>query len=487
MSYKNLVISGGGVHGISLITAFKALNNLDKMKSIEKVCGTSVGSMFGIFVVCKLNNQEIDYYTDKFYNSLTNFSESIIEQGYNMCNKMGLHDNQNIYNSVNLLLFDKYNIDNMTLNQLYEISAVDYTAVTMCLTTRKTVYLNYKTHPNLEVGKAIQMSSAVPFFFFQVQWNNMIFVDGGIVDNMPINYYDNDNGEFNNETLGLHFVTIKKNIYKTNNILDILEGIECCQIDNNEIQTINKYDKRNIIEIYVGSVGSLNFNLEKSEKELLLTNGYNAVIDYFDKHDKTQKILEIENMKINDLNIDNLNVDDLNVDDLNVDDLNVDDLDVDNLNVDDLNVDDLNVDDLNVNDLNVDDLNVDDLNVDDLNVNDLNTNDLNVDDLDVDNLNVDNLNVDDLNVDDLDVDDLDVDDLDVDDLDVDDLDVDDLDVDDLDVDDPNTNDSNTNDPNTNHPNTNDPNVNDPNVNDPNIDNIKENKRTWVGFVKSFIY
>jgi predicted acylesterase/phospholipase RssA len=233
-AYKNLVISGGGILGLSLTTAFKAMNNLGKMVPIEKVCGTSVGSMFGVFVACKLSNPEIDNYTDKFYDELTSLPETVVEQGYNMYEHIGLHDNKNIYKVINELLFDKYNVRDMTLKQLYDITKVEYTAVTMCMDTRQAVYLNYKNFPDLAVGKAVQMSAAVPFFFVQVKWHGMTFCDGGALDNMPIDYYDYENGTFNDETLGLHFKsTGEPKKYKTDSILAVLEGVENAQIENN--------------------------------------------------------------------------------------------------------------------------------------------------------------------------------------------------------------------------------------------------------------
>lgn len=285
--FINLALNGGGILGLSLTTAFKAMNNLDKMKHIENVCGTSVGSMFGVFAACKLTNKEIDYYTDKFYDELTTLSESIIQQGYNMYEKLGLHDNKNIYKAVSELLFDKFGVHDMTLQQFYEATKIEYTAVTMCLDTRKAVYLNHKTQPDLPVGKAVQMSAAVPFFFTQVKWHNMAYVDGGAVDNMPIDYYDFENGQFNDRTLGMHFLpSTTKTKYKTNSVLSILEGIEDAQIENNEAQSFQNYDKRFIIEIDVGNIDSFNFDLTEKEKNLLLVNGYNAVVSFYAKYEK---------------------------------------------------------------------------------------------------------------------------------------------------------------------------------------------------------
>lgn len=295
--FKNLVLEGGGVKGLSLTTAFKALINLDKMRYIEKVIGTSVGSLFGILVACKCTNKEIDEYTVRFWKELTDLPEGVIQQGYNMIEHMGIHDNKHIYKVVEELLEEKFNVKKMTLQQFFDLTHIEYTAVTANLTTRQACFMNYKTEPELEVAKAVQMSTSVPVFFVQTKWHDMTYVDGGMCENFAIEYYDFDNGRFNDETLGLHYkeANIDGATYNVDNVLQLLEGIESAEIRNNEQQSIQIYDKRNIIEINVGNVDALNFDISEKQKELLMMNGYNAVIKYFAKLDTNSEL----NKKIN--------------------------------------------------------------------------------------------------------------------------------------------------------------------------------------------
>lgn len=285
--FKNLVLEGGGVKGLALTTAFKAMINLDKMKYIEKVIGTSVGSLFGILVACKCTTKEIDDYTVRFWKELTDLPEGMIQQGYNMCQHMGIHDNKNIYKVVEQLLEEKFQIKKMTLKQFYDLTQIEYTAVTANLTTRQACFMNYKTEPDLEVSKAVQMSTSVPVFFVQTKWHEMIYVDGGMCENFAIEYYDFDNGRFNDETLGLHYKepNIENARYDVDNVLELLEGIEDAEIRNNEQQSIQIYEKRNIIEIDIGNVDALDFDISEKQKEMLMMNGYNAVIKYFAKLD----------------------------------------------------------------------------------------------------------------------------------------------------------------------------------------------------------
>ena len=71
------------------------------------------------------------------------------------------------------------------------------------------VDLSYKTHPQLELYKAISMSSAIPIIFEPIFMDNGCYVDGGYLNNFPLNYAINhlklekDNKYDENELLGL--------------------------------------------------------------------------------------------------------------------------------------------------------------------------------------------------------------------------------------------------------------------------------------------
>lgn len=291
--FENLACSGGGVKGMSYVGAFKALNDLGKMKYIKRIAGTSSGGLFGIFVACKCTNQEIDYYADKFYDSLSNYPEGMIQQGINLSTKMGLHDNSNIYYVVNSILSEKFGIDNMTFKQLYDKTQIEFTTVTTCVSTREEVHMNYISYPDLSVAKAVQMTTAIPIFFVQVKWDNMIWIDGGSTNNCPINLFDKEidaSGSvvLNKKTLGIYlqYEKERKKIYEINSIKDLLEGIESSQIDNNMEKSILKYDKRSIIDIDTGDIGTLDLDLTEKQKKMLIDNGYNAISNFFKQREE---------------------------------------------------------------------------------------------------------------------------------------------------------------------------------------------------------
>ena len=239
-SYKNLVFEGGGIRGLAYIGSLKSMNDLDKLKNVKCIIGTSVGSIFAVLAGCKCTNDELDEYSTKFINELSIINDSIIRETINLYTGLGIHSNEFIYHSINSLLTKKLNIPSITFKQYFDKTGVDVTIVGTCMTNRSTVYFNYRTHPEMEVAKAVQISTAIPVFFSVVKWDNKSWVDGGVVNNFAIGYYDNDCGLYNDETLGLFLqpAVNKDQEYPVNNLLELLEGIEDIELEDNIEQSI---------------------------------------------------------------------------------------------------------------------------------------------------------------------------------------------------------------------------------------------------------
>lgn len=282
--YENLVLKGGGIKGFAYIGAFKALNDLNKLKHIKKVIGTSAGSMFALLIACKFTNDEIAECVSKFFSEITQLDESIFSEGMNLIKKNGIHDNTNIYNSINQILFDKFGIENMTMKQLFEKTDIELTVVGTCLSTHRCVYFNHVTYPDIEIAKSIQISTAIPIFFTEVIWNDLTWADGGIVENFPIRFYDEYKSDL---TLGLYLQSsdIKK-IYETDTLLSLLEGIEETQLEHTEYESMHDLKHRNIISIDTGTISAINFKISNDDKNFLIKNAYDSVISFFENEQK---------------------------------------------------------------------------------------------------------------------------------------------------------------------------------------------------------
>ena len=281
MAFENIVFSGGGIRGLSYIGVLKALKKLDKIKDIKKIIGTSIGSVFALLCICNCTNNELDTYFELFQNQVLNNNDNILTESINLYKKMGLHDNENIYNTVNCIIESKLNIKNITFSELYEYTNIEYTVIGTCLSTRKIEYFNYIKSPNMEIAKAIQISTSIPFYYTMTEWNNKKWADGGICKNFPIDYYDEEDGSFNDKTLGFYLKCKEKKHYEINTFLDIIKSIENTELDRNILDSINKTDKRNIIVINSEDISLTDFDLSENQKQILSDTGFNQTIKYF--------------------------------------------------------------------------------------------------------------------------------------------------------------------------------------------------------------
>lgn len=147
----------------------------------------------------------------------------------------------------------------------------------------------------MEVAEAIRISMSIPLFFEAIKRteNNklVIYVDGGITRNYPINIFDrlsyiNERTYVPNyETLGFKFKT-NNEYYEINNILNYIIGLfQTFSRIQEDLYNNNYKDAKRTIEIDTKNISSINFNIKQGDEiyNFLYEQGYNATKDYFEK------------------------------------------------------------------------------------------------------------------------------------------------------------------------------------------------------------
>ncbi len=156
--YKlGLALSGGGTKGIAHIGVFKAFEEAGIKFSC--VAGTSAGSIFGALYCKQIPWQDMLAETKKVTR------KDIIDKPFILGS-----DSQNIANVATRLLGET------TFQQL----AIPFSAVAVDISSGNEVVLN-----SGDVATAVAASSAVPALFTPVRKDDMILVDGGLLNNMP--------------------------------------------------------------------------------------------------------------------------------------------------------------------------------------------------------------------------------------------------------------------------------------------------------------
>ena len=156
-----LVLSGGGVRGIAHIGVLKALE--EKNIQISHIAGTSAGAVVGALFAAGISWEEILSFFKKI--QLFNINKFAI-------NKPGFIDTEKFYDSFKSYLPDD-NFKKLKIN-LY-------------VTTTNLLDGKLKVFSQGQLIKPILASAAFPGMFTPVKIENEYYIDGGTLNNFPVN------------------------------------------------------------------------------------------------------------------------------------------------------------------------------------------------------------------------------------------------------------------------------------------------------------
>jgi NTE family protein len=218
MTIKHLVLAGGGPAGFTVYGALKYLNknNFFNLSDIKSIHACSAGSIItGLILLTENWDMLDDYILKRPWDKLININPTNL---LNLWQKKGIFNEEIIKLILKPFLQAKDFDENITLNQLYEKTNIEIYIYTTNINSLEleTVSLSYKTHPDLEFYKAITMSSAVPIMFMPVCDNSNCYVDGGLLNNFPLNDCINLNNNID-EILGINITSNSNNIEYVNN------------------------------------------------------------------------------------------------------------------------------------------------------------------------------------------------------------------------------------------------------------------------------
>ncbi len=263
---ETIIFGGGGIRCITYIGALKVLEQNHSNLAIKNIYGVSAGSIFGLMKV-------IGYSADEMQKVVidTDFSKLVHISIYNL-EQYGLDSGNRIMEWIEKLMDNKgYNKD-ITFAELYNKSSINYRVGTTNLTESIPVTFDKDSYPNLKVTQAIRMSISIPFIFSCVTFEDCIYIDGGVVDNFPIEMYT----EFPDTTIGFVLTSVKGSS-KIDTFQKYTKSI--IRLLRNE----KTYQGENCLIINTGDMSSTNFQLTLEDKQTLLKTGRDEATKFFKK------------------------------------------------------------------------------------------------------------------------------------------------------------------------------------------------------------
>ncbi len=219
-----LVMSGAGVYGANMLGSLCYLHDKGFLERIHTYVGTSMGGFLGYLLAigCSPIEMVVFFQRNKVLKSLNQFNIISMINGTGATSFSVIHTH-----------FEKITVDKIgrfvTLGELKEKFGKTLIVATYNLTKNDVEYIGPDTHPTLPCLTALRMTANLPLIFEDFKYTGNYYIDGGIVDNFPIDvtgdntnvlgiymdpstHFERKNGETNIVEYIFHliFVPIKK-------------------------------------------------------------------------------------------------------------------------------------------------------------------------------------------------------------------------------------------------------------------------------------
>lgn len=269
---EELCIGGGGLKGIAFLGALYELDKNGLITNVKKYSGTSIGGFLCILLIIGYTPKElIDIVFKLEFSNIKDIDVVCI------LTHMSLMRGDKFKEIVKKTIHEKEN-PNTTLIELYDKYKKELIITVVCIDTAKLEYISYKSDPDITIFKLACMTMCVPLILPPEIYNNKLYADGGILDNLPVKVLCS----------GTWCITssIEGHVSETYDIYDYI--IRITDIVYNNLQDIRLDNYPNVIKIQLKGIK----NVDTDEKLMMINKGREAVrekLNDIDNYIKTQK------------------------------------------------------------------------------------------------------------------------------------------------------------------------------------------------------
>ncbi len=280
-----IALSGGGIRGIAHAGVLKALE--DNGVNIDIIGGTSAGSLIASLYAMGYSPYYIYILFKRYAKELVYISSGPIVSGIGnfMMNKkntiQGLKTGKSLETIYNKIAYKK------GIRKISQIKMPIVIPTVDIANSKEYIFTNFIPQnakdksqyiTNITVGKAVRASSSFPAVFTPCEFDNHAFMDGGALDNVPVNEVKKQGAD---KVIAVKFDADP--IDEQSNIMDIV--MKTIDIMGNKISEENLEMSDLVLSVYTDKVGLL----DVAKLDSCYQYGYNCVINNLEK---IKKILE---------------------------------------------------------------------------------------------------------------------------------------------------------------------------------------------------
>ena len=274
INYTTLVVSGGSVKGHIALGVLQYALDRHYLDYVKTYIGTSIGSAISYLLAIGYTPRDILVYL-----CVNHVGEEF--KYYNMVkviNGEGSFSFDIISKHLEKMTLEKIG-HYLTFREVFTILGKKLIFTTYNETQGYGEYLSVDTYPDMPVLVAVQMSSLLPFVFEKFRYMGSSYIDGGIFDNFPL--LQAQKGE---KILGINMLPRQHGLSpeKEKDLFGYIHHLMFTPVmELVKIQTKNKPENCDIIEIIDKDEIPLKLNLDNKEKLNYFSKGYQHAKKFF--------------------------------------------------------------------------------------------------------------------------------------------------------------------------------------------------------------
>ena len=281
MKIDTLVLAGASTKVAAYVGILRALYEkhilTEELDGVKHIITCSIGLLSALFLLLKvpLHVQEEVLLRCHFLDLIDIENVHINDLLFNL----GLFDNSKVASLVKGVLVEKYQVEDMTLQELYDRHPILLTTKCVNATTSCNAYLNVKTDPELSILTLLQMTTAIPIIFKPIEYKGELYVDGGLTGGYPTELVKDN-------YLGINICS-NGTFTKTDNLLHMLPILPYL-LSISHIKTSNSamLPAKHTIKV-ITDLHFYEFDVPNEQKIELINVGYTTTLEHIQKHNLT--------------------------------------------------------------------------------------------------------------------------------------------------------------------------------------------------------
>lgn len=193
---ENLVFEGGGVKGIAFAGAIKCLEENGILQGIKRVAGSSAGAWAATLIAIGFDSNKFEKnLTEIDFNQFTDANKGMIgfvKNAFRLLLKYSWHKGDNLDKYIGETLENETGNRDITFLEVYKQYGKELVITATNIDRAHSIYFHHKSYPDLPVRIAIRASMAIPLYFKPVKFEGDYLVDGGLLNNYPIWFFDTE-------------------------------------------------------------------------------------------------------------------------------------------------------------------------------------------------------------------------------------------------------------------------------------------------------